>query len=172
MKNWVARFGLATLICLLAGMVASGFAWYFTSKFGDLTPAIRPNLSSAGVETALSSVRNQILGWCIKSAVSTCVFVLVFLSISERKAPKSGEQVSSFQSIWLVVFILNIIACGLISYCLVPITDVLAQLNAGNYWALVFIINAVSILGFWIATLLFVKPAMRRSVPLSVVFIQ
>jgi hypothetical protein len=171
MSGKIQRHFLATAITCLFAAVCAGFIWFFTSQFTDASAAVRANASdSAGLGQVLSAARTEMLSWCFKAFVFTWLFIQLFIFMADRREPSAANEASAYQSTWFILMFLNFFVLAIISYFWVPFTEILARLAEGNYWILLAIINVFSLLAFWLATGLFVKSAMKRSVPFADLF--
>lgn len=158
-------FGLHLVVFILFGLAI----YFLSSGETALSETIRTNFADNPEQ--LRQIGEdavwQLLTWCLLALAASWIIASLWLFTAERCRPAVPAEGSSRLGSWAVGLFATLAAAAVIGWRLVWSRGVSADFSSGTlFLGMVLVIVAV-LLAYYLATAMFVKLVMKRSVPFS-----
>lgn len=172
MHNFIKGTLGSFVIHLLFGLLAFALVYFYTSDFNHASEALLDQLKDVDEPEAeamvyLAAARDQLVGWIWPVMTASFLCSLLFLGLAERTMPSTPAQRQSKMGLWTVLLIvLFFFASGWWWFAVAsPEADFAMQF--GNYVTTLIATGLLALLGYYLATAMFVKTTMVPSVPFA-----
>lgn len=172
MNGLPVRIGKGLIVHIVFAALSVGLIWMLLNSFDDASQSLRDQFADAAdngesVLAYLADARGRLIEWAVSVLAVGWILSALFVSVACRFAPSGYEQSTAKASLWWGLGIAMVIAGSTMFWFMIVNAQVLLNVDAGNIWLIVATVALLALIGFFLATAIGVKLAMKRSVPLS-----
>jgi hypothetical protein len=162
----IKAFGLH----LLFGLLVFGIIYWLTNGFESASEQLRNKVSGTDdAETAvlveLADARFTLMQWAFISLIVSWIMSTVFLYAAERLEPRTDIEAQQRFGVWGTLLILTLGLSTLMWWRSVSLAQIAFALMSDHYTMILATSFAATALGYYLSTALFVKNAVKSSVP-------
>jgi hypothetical protein len=163
------RVALLTAIHIVGAVLGVGVIWALMQTDDSLAASLVSRMINS--PDALQRVREDSMGhvwlWCVGSILVGLVFAIAWVVLMERVTPVDADEARSGLGSWAGLFVLTVIGFVAVGYVQVVVSGQSAFLNPsavamGGLASLI-----ITVLAYYLGTLVGVKRTMRLSVPFA-----
>jgi hypothetical protein len=156
-------------IHLVAGLLAYGAAALFTADQSAIAPAALERIidSPQQIQFYRADIRQELAKGALLSLFASFGFAAVWLLLAFRARPAGDAQARALRPHWAGLFLLAIVAAGIICWQLVLDARVAPLMAAGVGLNHLLVTVGLTAIAYWLSTAALAPRVVRVSVPLA-----